>query len=76
MFQTQICEHITYNGRLRQAMAAFAHISLLSLLQDIRQQEAVILQAMLRPEKLLHFLRPGRLVRHVFHTSKHLFLVE
>jgi rRNA-processing arch domain len=34
-----------------------------SLLQDIRQQEAVILQAMLRPEKLLHFLRPGRLVR-------------
>ena len=30
--------------------------------QDIQEQEAVILRAMLRPEKLLHFLRPGRLV--------------
>jgi hypothetical protein len=33
-----------------------------STLQDIQEQEAVILRAMLRPEKLLHFLRPGRLV--------------
>lgn len=29
----------------------------------------MILQAMLRPEKLLHFLRPGRLVRFLFPTS-------
>lgn len=47
---------------LQHSAAGLGHTICCSMLQDISEQEAVILRAMLRPEKLLHFLRPGRLV--------------